>query len=80
MTRKVSGRTLRPAESDAILAFFFQHITAPENIYRHGWRKHDLIIWDNRCTIHYAVADYKAIGDRYMHRTSVKGRAPLLAA
>jgi taurine dioxygenase len=71
---------LRPAESDAILAFLFQHITAPENIYRHSCRRHDLAIWDNRCTIHYAVAVYKAVGDRYVHRTSVEASAPLSAA
>jgi taurine dioxygenase len=68
---------LRPAESEALLNFLFQHTTAPENIYRHNWHKHDLVIWDNRCTVHYAVADYKASGDRYMHRTSVKGSGPL---
>lgn len=61
------------AESDALLGFLFQHSTAPELVYRHSWRKHDLVIWDNRCTAHYAIPDYKAIGDRYMHRTSVKG-------
>ena len=36
----------------------------------------DIVIWDNRCTMHSAVADYKALGDRYMHRTTVKGDRP----
>jgi taurine dioxygenase len=61
------------AESDALLGFLFQHSTAPELVYRHSWRAHDLVIWDNRCTAHYAIPDYKAVGDRYLHRTSVKG-------
>lgn len=65
------------SESDALLAFLFQHSTAPELVYRHSWRKHDLVIWDNRCTAHYAIPDYKAVGDRYLHRTSVKGDRPL---
>ena len=68
---------LSRAESDALLGFLFQHSTAPELVYRHSWRPHDLVIWDNRCTAHYAIPDYKAIGDRYLHRTSVKGDRPM---
>ncbi|HYD07378.1 MAG TPA: TauD/TfdA family dioxygenase, partial [Reyranella sp.] len=37
-------------ESDAVLGFLFQHSTAPELVYRHVWRRGDLVIWDNRCT------------------------------
>jgi taurine dioxygenase len=68
---------LSRAESDAVLGFLFQHSTAPELVYRHNWRPHDLVIWDNRCTAHYAIPDYKTIGDRYLHRTSVKGDRPM---
>jgi taurine dioxygenase len=63
------------AESSALLQFLFQHSTAPENIYRHVWQKHDLLMWDNRCVLHYAVANYKAHGDRHMHRTTIKAGA-----
>lgn len=68
---------LSRSESDALLGFLFQHSTAPELVYRHNWQPHDLVIWDNRCTAHYAIPDYKAIGDRYLHRTSVKGDRPM---
>ena len=68
---------LSRAESDALLDFLFQHSTAPELVYRHSWRPRDLVIWDNRCTAHYAIPDYKAVGDRYLHRTSVKGDRPV---
>jgi taurine dioxygenase len=68
---------LSRAESDALLGFLFQHSTAPELVYRHSWRPRDLVIWDNRCTAHYAIPDYKAVGDRYLHRTSVKGDRPM---
>jgi taurine dioxygenase len=64
------------AESDAILGFLFRHSISPEMLYRHSWRLHDLVIWDNRSTMHYAVSDYKGIGSRYMHRTSVMGDVP----
>jgi taurine dioxygenase len=66
---------LAPAESEAILQFLFSHATAPENVYRHIWQKHDLLMWDNRAVLHYAVANYKAHGVRYMHRTTVKEAA-----
>jgi taurine dioxygenase len=74
-TARIVGLS-RP-ESDALLGFLLQHSTAPELVYRHSWRPHDLVIWDNRCTAHYAIPDYKAVGDRYLHRTSVKGDRPM---
>jgi taurine dioxygenase len=74
-TAQIVGMS-RP-ESDALLGFLFQHSTAPELVYRHIWRQGDLVIWDNRCTAHYAIPDYKAFGDRYLHRTSVKGDRPM---
>ena len=74
-TARIVG--LAKAESEALLGFLFQHATAPELVYRHHWRTHDLVIWDNRCTAHYAIPDYKAVGDRYLHRTSVKGDRPM---
>ena len=62
---------LHAAESRALLDFLFAHMTQPERIYRHRWSERDLVMWDNRCTMHCAIADYDGIGDRYMHRTTV---------
>jgi taurine dioxygenase len=61
---------MHPRESRAVLDFLFDHMTQPDLIYRHRWSERDLVLWDNRCTMHYAVADYDTIGDRYMHRTT----------
>ena len=61
---------LTPEESRALLDFLFNHMTQPELVYRHRWSKRDLVIWDNRCTMHCAIADYDGIGERYMHRTT----------
>ncbi len=61
---------LHPAESRALLDYLFAHMTQPEFIYRHRWSVRDLVMWDNRCTMHYAIADYDAVGERYMHRTT----------
>lgn len=63
-------------ESQSILDFLFRHATRPEFVYRHQWRVHDLIFWDNRCTMHYALSDYDFSVRRHMHRTTVAGDAP----
>ena len=63
-------------ESQPILDFLFRHSTRAEFIYRHKWRVNDMIFWDNRCTMHYALADYDFSVRRHMHRTTVAGDAP----
>ena len=45
-------------EGKAILEFLFEHCASPEFSYRHGWRQHDLAVFDNRCTLHRAISDY----------------------
>lgn len=63
-------------ESEPILDFLFRHSTRPEFAYRHKWRVGDLIFWDNRCTMHYALADYDFSVRRHMHRTTIAGDEP----
>lgn len=43
---------LPQAESDALLAYLFDHLEAHANDYTHAWRVGDLIIWDNRILQH----------------------------
>jgi len=62
-------------ESDDILAKLFAHSTAPDNLYRHRWRPHDLVFWDNRCTVHLA-AGCPADQRRTLYRTTVQGDVP----
>lgn len=64
-------------ESAPLLDFLYTHCARPEFVYRHSWRQGDLLVWDNRCLMHYAVADYDGVGDRYMHRTTVWGDRPI---
>ena len=45
--------------------------------YRHQWRAGDLVLWDNRSTIHQAAGGYALPQRRLMHRTTLKG-APLV--
>ena len=63
-------------ESQPILDFLFRHSTRPEFLYRHKWRVRDMIFWDNRCTMHYALSDYDFSVRRHMHRTTIAGDAP----
>ncbi len=64
------------AESRGILDLLYAHITKPEHIVRHRWRLGDLVLWDNRATLHYANRDY---GDahRVMHRITLRGDVPV---
>ena len=62
-------------EAQPILDFLFRHATRPEFIYRHKWAVHDMIFWDNRGVMHYALADYDFSVRRHMHRTTIAGVA-----
>ncbi len=69
---------LPEAEGVALLAELRDHATQPRFVYVHRWRIGDLMMWDNRCLLHRAVANYAA--DRYrrvMHRSVVRGTVPL---
>ena len=66
---------LARSESDAVLEFLFAHATKPEFIYRHRWHLNDLLLWDNRCTVHHAIHDFYGTGHRHLHRTTVLGEA-----
>ena len=67
---------LTPKESQAILGFLFQHMTQDEFIYRHKWRPGMVLMWDNRCTMHFAEGGYDG-HLRVMHRTTVAGDVPV---
>ena len=36
----------------------FGESMSPDFVYRHHWRPGDVVMWDNRCALHYAVHDY----------------------
>lgn len=62
------------SESRPILNALYQHSVSPEHVYRHAWKPNDLVIWDNRSTMHFAIQDYTA--DRYLHRSTVVAAQP----
>jgi taurine dioxygenase len=49
---------LHPEESRALLGFLTEHATNPNFQVRHSWSHGELAIWDERCTQHFAVADF----------------------
>ncbi len=63
-------------ESDRLLDELIAHAIQPKYQYRHVWRQGDVVIWDNRCTMHKANADYPEGERRLMHRVIVAGTAP----
>ena len=48
-------------------------------VYSHRWEPHDVVMWDNRCTMH-AVTPHDPTERRVMHRTTIVGDEPVLAA
>ena len=61
---------MRATDSRRLLGYLFDHMNQPEFQVRFRWRDHSLVMWDNRCTMHYAVADYVP-HYRCMHRITV---------
>jgi taurine dioxygenase len=71
---------LEEAESDALLGELFSHMTSERFVYRHKWKPLDLVIWDNRSTMHSATTDQLASDQvRRMHRITTNGTKPLAA-
>lgn len=60
-------------ESAPILNFLNDHATSPEFVFRHRWSVNDLVMWDNRCAMHMALADFDQNQTRHMIRTSLHG-------
>ena len=54
-----------------------EHATQPQFTYRHKWRQGDVTIWDNRCLMHKANADYPEGARRFMQRIIVAGEVPV---
>ena len=51
----------------------------PAFVYRHRWSAHDIVMWDNRCTMH-RVSAYDLDHRRVMHRATIAGDGPVVAA
>ena len=73
MTVAIEG--MERAESAALLAALYDHHERPEFIYEHRWTPGDLLVWDNRSTLH-ARTDFDASERRMLRRVIVLGDKP----
>jgi alpha-ketoglutarate-dependent 2,4-dichlorophenoxyacetate dioxygenase len=69
-----------PDEGAALVEDLYAHATQDKYVFRHHWRRHDLVIWDNRCTMHAATPllsnDYR----RDMRRSTINESGPETSA
>jgi taurine dioxygenase len=70
---------LSAEESDEILNFLFDHIEKPEFVYEHVWTVGDMMMWDNRCSVH-ARTYFSPKKRRMMRRVTVRDAIPFAAA
>jgi alpha-ketoglutarate-dependent 2,4-dichlorophenoxyacetate dioxygenase len=65
-----------PVEAgQALLAELIEFATQPQFVYRHKWQVGDLVIWDNRCTMHHATPFAAADHVCDMRRTTIIDKA-----
>jgi taurine dioxygenase len=69
----IPGLTL--AESERMLDLLWSHAGLAEDVWTQEWRVGDLIVWDNRCTMHRRDA-FTGQGRRRMHRLTTLGERP----
>lgn len=60
-------------EGRTLLQALLEHATAPEAVHRHRWRPGDLLIWDNRVTLHRRCPYRQHTDRRVMRRTTILG-------
>jgi taurine dioxygenase len=75
-TYTVGVEGLTDMEADAVLGFLYKHLLQEKYRYRHRWRPGMVLMWDNRCTMHFAEGGYDG-HLRVMHRTTVAGEVPV---
>jgi taurine dioxygenase len=64
------------ATSARAIDALYRHSIREANVYRHEWRAGDVLVWDDRVTMHRA--DHADVdGDRVLHRGMVRGEIPL---
>jgi taurine dioxygenase len=65
------------AESDAILDYLAERVAQDRFIYRHKWSVGDVVVWDNRCTMHRVSYDSAPGDPRIMYRSITRGDRPV---
>jgi alpha-ketoglutarate-dependent 2,4-dichlorophenoxyacetate dioxygenase len=71
-------RGMEEPEARVLLMDLMEQATQREFVYTHRWTVGDLVMWDNRCTMHRA-REYDDTQVRDMHRTTVSDGKPTVA-
>jgi len=66
---------LAPKDSEALLDELWRYVDRPDVAWEHIWRVGDLVLWDNRSTMHRRDP-FSPSARRVMHRTQIKGTEP----
>ncbi|MEI7970102.1 MAG: TauD/TfdA family dioxygenase [Betaproteobacteria bacterium] len=70
---------MAPEAGRALLSELMEFATRREFVHTHRWRRGDLLVWDNRCTLHRG-RPFPASQRRYLVRTTVAGTGPTVGA
>jgi alpha-ketoglutarate-dependent 2,4-dichlorophenoxyacetate dioxygenase len=71
---------MEQGEAEALLADLTEQATRPELVYTHRWSVGDLLIWDNRCTMHRAMPFDHRTQRRDLHTLRVTDTGAVLPA
>jgi alpha-ketoglutarate-dependent taurine dioxygenase len=74
---EVEGMT--PEDARRLIAQLTEIAAEPRFVYAHRWETDDVLMWDNRCTMHQ-VTPFDPRERRVMHRTTITGQDPVMAA
>jgi alpha-ketoglutarate-dependent taurine dioxygenase len=74
---EIEGMSAQDGKS--LIAALTAFAAQPRFVYRHHWQPDDVVMWDNRCTMHQ-VTPHDPRERRVMHRTTIVGTQPVLAA
>ncbi len=64
------------ADGDALLDKLIEHATQPAFVHVHAWQPDDIVIWDNRCTMHKA-SPHEGDHPRRLLRILIEGTVPV---
>lgn len=73
-------KEMSAGESRTLLDELTAHATQAKYVYRHKWKNDDVIMWDNRCTMHSVEPFDNANIRRIMHRVTLVGEGPPIPA
>lgn len=68
---------MTPADSQVFLDGLIERVIRPEFVYSHQWRKGDMLLWDDRSSLHKANFDYDPEQHRLMYRILIQGDRPV---